>query len=156
MVIPNNKVKVVFCNVGQGDSALVISGNFEMLIDTGSAKGNVEKCLDENLPLGDKKLEVVLLSHLDSDHSGALENLKKYDYIEVMACPDGCVGGGGQPIPTTKEIIKKRLEALYKIDAGARVRRAHENKEALSALRWLKDKGKLREQVLYTKYRRRK
>jgi len=93
MVIPNNKVKVVFCNVGQGDSALVISGNFEMLIDTGSAKGNVEKCLDENLPLGDKKLEVVLLSHLDSDHSGALENLKKYyDINKIVGLGDLYMG----------------------------------------------------------------
>ena len=29
-----------------------------------------------------------------------LKNLHKYDYIEVMACPGGCIGGGGQPIPT--------------------------------------------------------
>lgn len=78
MVVPNNKVKVVFCNVGQGDAALVTSGYFQMLIDTGPVKGNVEKCLDENLPLGDKKLEVVMLSHNDSDHNGDLENLKKY------------------------------------------------------------------------------
>jgi len=78
MVVPNNKVKVIFCNVGQGDAALVTSGYFQMLIDTGSLKGNVEKCLDDNLPLGDKKLEVVLLSHNDADHAGALPNLKKY------------------------------------------------------------------------------
>ncbi len=78
MVVPSNSVKVIFCNVGQGDAALVTSGYFQMLIDTGPVKGNVEKCLDENLPLGDKKLEIILLSHMDSDHSGGLENLKKY------------------------------------------------------------------------------
>lgn len=84
MVIPNNRTKVIFCNVGQGDSALVISGNFEMLIDTGPVKGNVEKCLDENLPLGDKTLEIVMLSHFDSDHTGALENLKKLYKIKKI------------------------------------------------------------------------
>jgi len=110
---------------------------------------------EAEVDLAGKKLKIAVVNGI-GEIQPILENLKKYDYIEVMACPDGCVGGGGQPIPTTKEIIKKRLEALYKIDAGARVRRAHENKEALSALRWLKDKGKLREQVLYTKYRRRK
>lgn len=83
-VIPDNKVKVVFCNVGQGDAALVTSGYFQMLIDTGPVKGNVEKCLDENLPLGDKQLEIVLLSHMDSDHSGALENLKKIYAIKKI------------------------------------------------------------------------
>ena len=84
MIIPNNKVKIIFCNVGQGDAALVTSGYFQMLIDTGPVKGNIEKCLDENLPLGDKKLEIVLLSHNDSDHSGALENLKKYYQIDKI------------------------------------------------------------------------
>jgi len=40
-----------------------------------------------------------------------LEDLKagrvKYDYVEVMACPGGCIGGGGQPIPTNAEIRRK-------------------------------------------------
>lgn len=84
MVIPNNKVKVIFCNVGQGDGALITSGYFQMLIDTGSVKGNIEKCLDENMPLGDKKLEVVLLSHEDIDHSGGLDKLIKYYKIDKI------------------------------------------------------------------------
>lgn len=84
MTIPDNKVKVVFCNVGQGDGALVTSGYFQMLIDTGPTKGNIEKCLEENLPMGDKKIEIVLLSHMDSDHSGELENLKKYYQIDKV------------------------------------------------------------------------
>ena len=104
--------------------------------------------------LAGKKLRVAVVNGIGQIQP-VLEKLADYDYVEVMACPGGCIGGGGQPIPTTKEIIKKRLEALYKIDAGASVRRAHENKQALSALRWLKGKGKLREQVLYTKYRKR-
>ncbi len=78
MIIPNKNVKVIFCNVSQGDGALVTSGYFQMLIDVGPVKGNIEKCLDENLPLGDKKIEIVLLSHNDSDHVGAMENLEKY------------------------------------------------------------------------------
>lgn len=84
MVIPSKKVKVIFCNVTQGDATLITSGYFQMLIDTGPVKGNVEKCLDENLPLGDKKIETILLSHNDSDHAGALENLKKYYKIDKI------------------------------------------------------------------------
>ncbi|AKM81978.1 TPA: 4Fe-4S dicluster domain-containing protein [Candidatus Berkelbacteria bacterium] len=56
-----------------------------------------------------------------------IENGEVYHYIEVMACPGGCVGGGGQPKPATKETINKRREALYKIDAGKIIRKAHEN-----------------------------
>ncbi len=50
-----------------------------------------------------------------------------YDYIEVMACPGGCIGGGGQPIPTTLNIVKKRTEALYKADKKNKLRQAHLN-----------------------------
>lgn len=78
-------------------------------------------------------------------------NLKKYDYIEVMACPGGCIGGGGQPIPTNDEIRKKRAEALYRIDKKLKVRKAHENKSVSEALDWLHEKH-LDHNVLHTKY----
>ena len=50
-----------------------------------------------------------------------------YDYVEVMACPGGCVGGGGQPKPANHEIINLRRQALYEIDKNKTVRTAHEN-----------------------------
>lgn len=50
-----------------------------------------------------------------------------YDYIEVMSCPAGCVGGGGQPKPAKHDTIDKRRKALYEIDKGKAVRSAHEN-----------------------------
>ena len=55
---------------------------------------------------------------------GELSNIH---FIEVMACPGGCLGGGGQPIPTSPEIRKKRAEAIYQEDAGLPVRKSHEN-----------------------------
>ena len=85
-----------------------------------------------------------------------IENLKEYDYIEVMACPGGCIGGGGQPIPTTDEIRKKRMAALYKIDKNKKIREAHRNKGVLDVLEWLEKQGKLEHQVLHTEYRERK
>ena len=55
------------------------------------------------------------------------ENPRAYDYIEVMACPGGCIGGGGQPIPTTDNIVKERTKGLYTIDKKSKVRKAHLN-----------------------------
>jgi len=55
----------------------------------------------------------------------------KCHFIEVMACPGGCISGGGQPIPTNLEIRKARASAIYKEDAEygetGRVRKSHEN-----------------------------
>ncbi len=48
-------------------------------------------------------------------------------FIEFMACPGGCLGGGGQPIPTTPEIRRARAQAIYAEDTGAEVRKSHEN-----------------------------
>ena len=50
----------------------------------------------------------------------------KYDFVEVMACPGGCIGGGGQP-KADKETLAKRMEVLYKLDKSLPIRRSHEN-----------------------------
>lgn len=54
-----------------------------------------------------------------------------YHFIEFMACPGGCLGGGGQPIPTSPEIRQRRAEAIYAEDAGMPFRKSHENPEII-------------------------
>ena len=56
----------------------------------------------------------------------------KYDFIEIMACPGGCIGGGGQPIGTTNAVRKKRMAALYQIDKSLPLRKSHENPEIIT------------------------
>ena len=51
----------------------------------------------------------------------------KYHFVEVMACPGGCINGGGQPIHQKPEKVIKRMKALYQIDSAAKTRRSHEN-----------------------------
>jgi len=59
------------------------------------------------------------------------EGKADYHFIEVMACPGGCLGGGGQPIPTNPEIRLKRIKALYAEEMGLEIRKAHENPEVV-------------------------
>jgi NADP-reducing hydrogenase subunit HndD len=56
---------------------------------------------------------------------------KSYHFIEIMACPGGCLGGGGQPVPTNSEIRRKRTEAIYAEDMGMELRKSHENPEII-------------------------
>jgi len=56
-------------------------------------------------------------------------------FIEIMACPGGCLGGGGQPIPTNEEIRRKRAEAIYEEDMSLQYRKSHENPEIVSIYR---------------------
>ncbi len=50
-----------------------------------------------------------------------------YHFIEIMACPGGCIAGGGQPIPVNWEIREKRKAAIYSIDEVSTLRKSHEN-----------------------------
>ena len=50
-----------------------------------------------------------------------------YDFVEVMACPGGCVGGGGQPIHDGREMAYERGRKLYHLDENAKRRFSHEN-----------------------------
>ncbi len=52
---------------------------------------------------------------------------KEYHFIEIMTCPGGCIGGGGQPIPTNADIIKSRIAAIYGADEAMTIRKSHEN-----------------------------
>jgi NADP-reducing hydrogenase subunit HndD len=51
----------------------------------------------------------------------------EYHFVEVMTCPGGCIGGGGQPRFTTDEVRMKRLEAIYQEDEQRELRKSHEN-----------------------------
>jgi len=71
------------------------------------------------------------LSNANKLMKAVREGSANYHFIEVMACPGGCLGGGGQPIPTSPEIRAKRAEAIYAEDEGLPLRKSHENPEVI-------------------------
>ena len=80
----------------------------------------------------------------------------KYHMIEIMACPSGCVDGGGQPyIYGDTNILKKRTEALYKEDSNKEIRKSHENPyiKKLYEEYLGKPYGEKAHELLHTKYR---
>lgn len=87
--------------------------------------------------IGDKSLNFVVAHGLSNAHQ-VLRQVQRgegnYHFIEIMGCPGGCIGGGGQPYaragegtPLDVETLKKRAEALRKIDAGKKMRCSYEN-----------------------------
>ena len=90
---------------------------------------------ETEVDLGDRKVRVAI-AHTLKNARILMEQVKKkespYDFIEIMACPGGCIGGGGQPIGTTNAIRKKRMAALYEIDKNLPIRKAHENPEIIT------------------------
>ena len=83
--------------------------------------------------LGDKTVHCAVVSGLGNARH-LMEELKAgrvhYDFVEVMACPGGCVGGGGQPVSVEdKELYGVRGERLYDLDRANAMRFSHENPE---------------------------
>ena len=80
--------------------------------------------------IGNFKLRTKIVYGLKNARK-VLEELKKgkhdFDFLEVMACPDGCIGGGGQPMPTSPKIRKARKRAIYAQDKNVSLRMSHEN-----------------------------
>ena len=79
----------------------------------------------------------VAIAHGTENARKVIENIKaggelaSYHFIEFMACPGGCLGGGGQPMPTTPEIREARARAIYSEDHAYTVRKSHENPAVL-------------------------
>jgi competence protein ComEC len=82
---PDGKLRVVFCDVGQGDAALVILGSFQALVDTGSSEEKLLTCLGKEMPFWDKRIDLVFISHPQKDHNGALGELRmKYEIGKIV------------------------------------------------------------------------
>ncbi len=79
----------------------------------------------------------------------------EYAFIEIMTCPGGCLGGGGQPEPTNTEIRLKRMHAIYEEDRNKPLRKSHENPSVAKLYTdFLKEPlGHLSEELLHTNYR---
>ena len=80
----------------------------------------------------------VAVAHGTANAKKVMEDIKaggkfsQCHFIEFMACPGGCLGGGGQPIPTTAEIRAARAKAIYSEDSAYAVRKSHENEAVLT------------------------
>ncbi|MEG1483487.1 rubrerythrin [Clostridium sp.] len=82
---------------------------------------------------------------------------KQYHFVEVMTCPGGCIGGGGQPKDTQfkgDSLREKRIQGLYKRDSEMKVRLSHENEEIKTLYKefYGKPLSELAEKILHTKY----
>ena len=56
-----------------------------------------------------------------------LHNESPYQFIEIMCCPSGCIGGGGQPYGTISKTREIRLDSTYRVDSNMSIRKSHEN-----------------------------
>jgi NADH-quinone oxidoreductase subunit G/NADP-reducing hydrogenase subunit HndD len=112
---------------------------------------------EAEVTIGENRIKVAVV-HTLANAQIIMENIRKgesdYHFIEIMACPGGCIGGGGQPLSTSPDIRKQRAAAIYECDTSAAIRKAHEN-PAVQELyaTWLgKPLGEKSHHLLHTHY----
>ncbi|HVP13692.1 MAG TPA: NADH-dependent [FeFe] hydrogenase, group A6 [Phycisphaerae bacterium] len=81
----------------------------------------------------------------------------QYHFIEVMTCPGGCIGGGGQPRMTTNDVREARIAAIYREDEGRELRKSHDNPAVQQLYKEFLGKplGEKSHHLLHTKYKER-
>lgn len=107
----------------------VVTGKELTNLDFKAVRG-LEGIKEAEVTLNGQTLRVAVSNGLGNARK-VLEGLKNkeldYHFVEIMACPGGCIGGGGQPRLSTPEKKQKRMEATYRADKGLPRRKSHEN-----------------------------
>ncbi len=107
----------------------VITGKELEKLDFEAVRG-IEGIKEATVEIDGINLKVAIVNGLGNARK-VLEMIKngekELQFVEFMACPGGCIGGGGQPIPTNNEILLKRMQAIYEVDRSLPIRKSHEN-----------------------------
>ena len=117
------------------------------------------------IEIAGKPIKVVAASGLANERK-ILDEIKSgkadYQFVEIMACPGGCIMGGGQPIKSSKtrsevDVRKLRADSIYSIDEKSTIRKSHENPVLKKIYEeYLEEPGSYRaEKLLHTNYRKR-
>jgi len=120
----------------------------------------IDGCLEEWAFLEGAELNVAVAHGLKNARiimDEVASGKSNYHFIEVMGCPGGCIGGGGQPIPTNAEIRAKRIQAIYEEDMSKSIRMSHENPEIVRIYKEFLGEplGEKSHKLLHTHYNKR-
>ena len=107
----------------------VVTGKTLQALDFTDVRG-LDGIKESEVDLDGTKVKVAV-AHSLAKAREVLELIKagkaEYAFIEIMCCPGGCIGGGGQPYGATDELRQKRIDAIYKADKDLPIRKSHES-----------------------------
>lgn len=108
---PEPKLHLIACDVGQGDAILAVYGKTQILVDGGPGS-SVLSCLSNNLPFWDREIELVILTHPQTDHyTGLIEVFRRYTINKLLANP---IDSGAQAYQVLKdEVGGSATEVIY-------------------------------------------
>jgi len=120
----------------------------------------LERRKEAKIKIGDLELNVAVVNGM-ANAVELLDEIKNgrsdLHFVEIMACPGGCIGGGGQHIGTDEEQLKARMKALYSIDENETLKVSHKNPEIIELYEKFLGKplGHKSHELLHTTYKKR-
>jgi NADH-quinone oxidoreductase subunit G/NADP-reducing hydrogenase subunit HndD len=136
----------------------ILTGKDLKTVDYTAVRG-MQYSREAKLEIAGKEVKIAIVHTLKAAKE-MLEKIKAgkadYQFIEIMACPGGCIGGGGQPIPVNNEIKNLRRKALFDCDSLNVLRKSHDNPEIKILYEtWLgKPLGEKAHHLLHTRYQK--
>lgn len=134
----------------------VVTGKELECIDFKTVRG-LAGIKEAEVQIGDLRVKVAV-AHTLSNAKILMDKVRQgqtnYHFIEMMACPGGCIGGAGQPIVMATELRQKRMDSIYECDTANTIRKSHQN-SAVKELydTWLgKPLGQKSHKLLHTHY----
>ena len=112
---------------------------------------------EASVKIGDLEVKIAIVNGI-GNVKPVMEDIRAgkspYHFIEVMACPGGCLNGGGAPLTASPDMVARRMDQMYESDKNSAIRRSHENKEVQRLYEeYLKEPcGHISHHLLHTAY----
>lgn len=114
--MPSTRVKIIACDVGQGDAILIAKGNNQVLIDGGPSSEKILSCLENHMPFWDRTIELIVLTNTDFDHMNGLSSVTERYSLGKFVTADGV--HSSDAIDKLRDILVKRGIEIESVSQG--------------------------------------
>lgn len=117
--LPDQRLHVFICDIGQGDGMLIQKGSIQMIVDAGP-DNSIQSCLGKHMPFWDRTIEVALMTHADSDHYFGFSEIARRYHIQTFI--GSTLENKGSEYSELKNIIKEQGINVLGAKAGQTIR----------------------------------
>ncbi|KKU20992.1 MAG: internalization-related competence protein ComEC/Rec2 protein [Microgenomates group bacterium GW2011_GWD1_47_13] len=118
--MPDERIHLVVCDVGQGDAILLIKGSNQVLVDGGPSQEKILTCLEKYLPFYDRRIELIVLTNTDHDHlAGLIPVIERYEVIQFVTA-DGV--RASSTLTKLREILIEQQIPVTGVERGQKLR----------------------------------
>ncbi len=118
--LPSSSLRIIACDVGQGDGILIVKGQTQVLVDGGPSEEKMLSCLEEHIPFWDRRIELIVLTNTDYDHmNGLIAVVDRYSVMQFVTSD-----GVHESVSLMKmnAILRERGVRVEPVEQGDRLR----------------------------------